>query len=550
MLRINNILLGIALVVVGASTNVQAQSGRTSDTLSKVVVQIVEREIALDSAERLYSNAAYAIPREKVVEKQDYKIKDYKLELHSLDHKIKVFTVKSAPLDVLRKHYVKVGFGNYTTPYLDVFTGSGRDEKLNYALRLKHLSSKTGAIDGKSSGNSENLVDLGLKYHLSKKSDLNFNLAYERWGYNFYGIELLPEVSFVGDSLTGLSVDKQRLQFLSSSVDLVSNPFDDLEIDLGMTFNTVKDAYSAKERELGLYTKAIYKLNSSSALNIGLNTFLTKRSDSSSISRNYFSLTPSYHQHSEKFKIDAGAKVIYENDTLSGRSNVHVYPQVNIEYAFTKHISPYAGISGDMVRNTYRSLALENRFISPDVVLLNTNKAIEFYGGVKGNINSKLGFNTQLAYQNFKGLNFFVNDVLTPQAFSVVYEEGNTTVVNFLAELEYEKLEAYTFGLSMEFNSYNLSDLKASYYRPALESRVFGEYKLKKKLNLNADIFYISGLKALDIADGDVTKLKSIIDLNLGAEYLFNKKLSAFLELNNLLSRKYEHYLYLSLIHI
>lgn len=542
MLRINKILLSIGLVVVGITTQLKAQT--EDNPLIKEIEQVVDKKISLDSAERLFDNAAYAVPREVVVEKQTYQTQDFKLHLNSLDHKIKVFTVKQPPLDKLTKHYVRAGFGNYSTPYLDLFTGSGRKTNLNYALRLKHLSSKKGPIDGKSSGNSENLIDIGTKYHLSKKSDLNFNLSYERLGYHLFGFERartdLGVVTLDEDFVS----PTQRLHNLKTAIDIDAKPFDDLEIIFGTAFNTIKDNYSAKEREIEGFVDAIYSLSETSKLDVKLDAFLTKRSDSSSITRNYFSFTPMYNQHRGKVKLNAGAKLVYENDTLSDRSNVHVYPRVDVEYQLTTHISPYAGLTGDMVRNTYASLVTENRFLSSDVVLLNTNKAIEFYGGVKGNLNQKIGFNTRLAYQNFKNLNFFINDPFSYGTYSVVYEEGNTTVVNFLLELEYEELEKYTFGLRSEVNSFNMSDLDAAFYRPSFETRLFGEYKLKKKLNLNADIFYISGLKALDLTDGEVAKLESIIDLNLGAEYLFNKKLSAFLELNNLLSREYQHYLY------
>ena len=545
MLRLNNILLGISLVVVGITTQLKAQTTTAEDgSLSTSIEQIVDKEISLDSAERLFDNAAYAVPREVVVEKQTYEAQDFKLHLNSLDHKIKVFTVKQPPLDDLTKHYVRAGFGNYTTPYLDVFTGSGRKTSLNYALRLKHLSSKKGPRDGKSSGNSENLIDLGTKYHLSNKADVNFNLSYERLGYHLYGYEKSRE-DLKGIALgDGFVSPDQRLHNFKSSVNIDAKPFDDLELIFGTAFNTVKDNFSAKEREIEGFVDAIYDLSETSKLDIKLDAFLTKRTDSAAITRNYFSFSPMYNQHKGKIKLNAGAKIVYENDTLSNRSNIHVYPRVDVEYQLTTHISPYAGLTGNMVRNTYTSLVTENRFLSSDVVLLNTNKAIEFYGGVKGNLNQKIGFNTRLAYQNFKNLNFFLNNPLSYGTYSVVYEDGNTTVVNFLVELEYEELEKYTFGLRSEVNSFNMSDLDAAFYRPSFETRVFGEHNLKKKLNLNADIFYISGLKALDLTDGEVAKLESIIDLNLGAEYLFNKKLSAFLELNNLLSREYQHYLY------
>lgn len=543
MFRINNIVATVSVLIAGLLTQVQAQAPADGD-LSTSIVQEVELQITLDSAERLYENAAYAVPRAVVVEKQTYQTQDFKLKLNSLDHKIKVFTVKQPPVDPLKKHYVRAGIGNYTTPYLDVFTGSDRSDKFSYAVRAKHLSSKTGSVNKKASGNSQNVLGLGATYNLNDKTKVGLDLGYERWGYKFYGSEVINEEQEEFPLFSEKILEKQRISMFDAAFSLDSKLSDAFLLGFGASFGAVSDKYDAKEREIGLSLGGLYSISSDSKVDVDLEAYLTKRTDSAVINRNYFAITPMYQTIKGKVLVNAGAKVVYENDTLSDRSNVHVYPRVDLQYQLTEKITPYVGLSGDMMRNTYRSMVTENRFVAQDIVLLNSNKAIEFYGGAKGSLTDKVGFNTRLAYQNYKGLYFFTYDPSNLSKFAVVYEEGNTTVVNVIAELQYEKLEKFKAGLSLEANAYNLSDLSAAYHRPAFQTKFFSKYNLNKKLSVNTDIFYISGLKALDLNGTDVMKIKSIVDLNLGAEYLFNKKLSAFLELNNLLSRKYEYYRY------
>ena len=235
---------------------------------------------------------------------------------------------------------------------------------------------------------------------------------------------------------------------------------------------------------------------------------------------------------------------MYDNDTISDRSNVHVYPQLHAEFKVVDQLSAYGGFTGDMIRNTYRSMVQQNRYLGSDFVILNTNKAIEFYGGIKGSLNDKLSYDVRLAYQNYKYFNFYINAPLAPMEFVTAYDEDNTTVMNFKSELKYSKPEAFNLALSIDLNSYNLSNFDYAYHRPVMQSKVAGEYKITKNFNVKTDIFYISGLKSLDVLTGESVKLDPIIDLNLGAEYCFNKKLSAFIELNNLLSKKYQYYQY------
>jgi outer membrane cobalamin receptor len=54
---------------------------------------------------------------------------------------------------------------------------------------------------------------------------------------------------------------------------------------------------------------------------------------------------------------------------------------------------------------------------------------------------------------------------------------------------------------------------------------------------LSSDISYISGLK------GIMTKeMSPIVDLNIGVEYKFNEKIRAFVQANNLVSKKYQYF--------
>lgn len=539
MLKLNKLhILFITLLSYGAAF-AQDDSG---SGISTSFVQEVELEIQLDSAERVYEGATYPVPRKVEVEKQSYQAQDFSLKLSPLDKNIKVFTVKSEGLSPLEKHYVRAGFGNYVTPYLDIFTGSDRNEKFIYAANFKHLSSKRGPVNKDASGNSQNLFDFTGKYNLNDASSITGNVNYERLAFNYYGLDLLPEDStrFIPEDYAA----KQALKFLTAKMGYQNQLTDELALGIDGGFALATDKFDARERQFNLGANGEYSLNDDSFIRLDIESFFTKRSDSSTITRNYLGVKPMYHYKKGSLMVNGGAKVVYENDTLSDRSNVHVYPQLHVEVRVIEELSGYVGLSGDMIRNTYSSLVRENRFLGSDFVILNTNKAIEFYGGVKGNINDKLSYNTRLAYQNYKYFNIFLNDIAAPMEFEVAYDEDNTTVVNFKTELKYSKPDQYGVGLVVDINAYNMSNFDHAYHRPTLQSKIFAEYKIMKNLRVNTDIFYISGIKSLDVLTLESTKLDPIIDLNLGVEYSFNKKLSTFLQLNNLLSRNYQFYQY------
>lgn len=539
MLKLNKLYI---LFVTVLSWGVSFAQDNTGSGISTSFVQEVELEIQLDSAERVYEGATFPVPRKVEVEKQTYQAQDFSLRLSPLDQKIKVFTVKSEELTPLEKHYIRAGFGNYVTPYLDIFTGSGRNEKFIYSANFKHLSSKKGPVNKKASGNSQNLFDFSTKYNVNETSFITGSVNYERLAFNYYGINLLPEDStlIIADDYS----TKQALKFLTTKIGYQNQLTDELSLGIDGSFLLATDKLDARERQFSLGANGKYNLNDNSFLRLDVESFFTKRSDSSSITRNYVGIKPMYYYKKGSLTVNGGAKVVYENDTLSERSKVHVYPQLHLEVKLIDQLSAYVGLSGDMIRNTYSSLVRENRFLGSDFRVLNTNKAIEFYGGIKGNVSDKISYNSRLSYQNYKYFNVFLNDITAPMEFLVGYDEDNTTIVNFNTELKYTKPDKFGVGVVVDLNSYTMSNFDYAYHRPVLQSKLFSEYKINKNLTVNTDIFYISGIKSMDVLTLESIKLNPIIDLNLGVEYSFNKKLSTFLQLNNLLSKDYQFYQY------
>ncbi len=88
------------------------------------------------------------------------------------------------------------------------------------------------------------------------------------------------------------------------------------------------------------------------------------------------------------------------------------------------------------------------------------------------------------------------------------------------------------------------------WHRPALQLTFSANYNLKNKIVVNADVFVVGKRFAYSDAFGQgtnitisatsVEELKSIVDVNLGIEYRYSKKLSGFLNFNNLGFKRYE----------
>jgi hypothetical protein len=175
--------------------------------------------------------------------------------------------------------------------------------------------------------------------------------------------------------------------------------------------------------------------------------------------------------------------------------------------------------------------------------LFHSNKSMELYAGAKGNL---AGFNYKacISYANYRNLYFFNNSLTDSSQFTVLYDPKNTTVLNLGADLSYDVAETFRIGLNTNFYNYNMGSLEKPFHRPGFTTSFLATYNLYKKIYFNMDIYYLSGLTGKNFISGEVVDLKGIFDMNLKADYKFSNVFSAFLEVNNILSKKYQRFLY------
>ena len=470
----------------------------------------------------------------------DYTAQEVELLLPKLDTKVKVAPLKEGSLSKLYGDYVKVGFGNYTSPYLEAFINNKRSEKYTYGTHFKHFSSQNGPV--KNSGLSENMGEVYGKY-MGKNTVLRGNLGYQRNRYNFYGYDHAREPKAGGDSL------KQVLSTFVMSVGLENkNKQDKFNYNTDLNYYNFSTYTKAKETEVLWNLKSDYWLDVDKQILVDAGLSVSKRTDSSTISRTLFTIKPALqYKMNDKLTLIGGFNVAYANDTMKNYNKLHVYPRINAEYKLIENkLIAFGGLDGEMQKNTLRTFSKENPYLNSNVALAHTNKTSDFYAGFKGGLKGGLSYKIKASSANYKYLYFFNNAIRDTSKFDVLYDKGNVNVLNLGGELNYEASNKFRLGLAGAYYKYTMSKLEQAWHRPTFTGSVLATYNLNQKMYFNADFYYISGLRGKNYVSGQEVKLKGIADLNLKVDYLFSKQFSAFIEANNILSQKYQRYLYYS----
>jgi hypothetical protein len=535
-----NTLKNVSLIVITlfiSTTATIAQVNRDESGEIEDAEIIIEKNKALELPEANRNFEKITAPvRQPDPVLQDYQYIDRNVRLPDLNPKFRVLQMAVEPPKKLAGNYIKAGLGNYLTTYLDGYFNSTRNSDYSYGLRIKHLASGSGPVDKQNSGSSENMIGVHGRYFTDALT-AGAALEYTRERYNYYGYNQNKEVD--------REDIKQVYNTIAIKTNFVnSNSKSPLDYRLDVNLFNLSDAYSAKEFELGGQFKGSYKISDNLSALLNTDLFFTRRADSAAITRNFFRLKPAVQYKADALTLTAGLNFVYENDTTIDQSNIHIYPALQGEYVLFETFTLFAGFEGDMQRTTLRQFVKENPFLGQNIPLFHTNKSRDLYAGIKGDIGGGLAFATRVGFASYKNLYFFVNGNPDTSRFAIQYERDFTNVLNFIGELSYTYAEKFKLNLKADVAHYSRQSKEEAWHRPLLTTTLLGSYNFNNKLFLNTEIYYLGGIKARNFVSNETVDLDPILDLNIKADYLFFDKFSAFLSFNNLLSSKYQRYLY------
>jgi hypothetical protein len=528
-------IIVLLLILVGTlQVTAQTQWGEPRELEDASVVIEKDREIELPRAVRKFEQAPPFPLKVAQNESLRYDFRNMDLRLATVDPQIRVFTIREDPLDKLYGNYLKLGLGNYVTSYAELFSANKRNDKFSSGFHFKHLSSLRGPVDGMNSGVGTNEM-AGFGKIFTNPMTFSGGLQFHRDKYYFYGYDPAIEVKrdtirqvFNGGALTFGMADN----FTDS----------DISLSLDTELRMLQDRFNANEYQFNTNFNLGYQLSDELSAGIESDALVSQYKNLGSQNRNLFRVKPSFtFKLDDMLSIQAGFNVVYENDTTPNKENMRFYPFALASYRFAENFQLYGRIGGDIMANTYYSMARENPYLQQNVDIVHTNKVIEIAGGIKGILLRNLAFDGGFSLGNYKNMHFFVNDPADTTRFIILYDQGGTNLLNLYGELSLSPSQSFRLSARGDWFGYDTSDLREAWHKPKYKLGLSGYYNIYNKIALTTDLYTMGGLKGLM---GDETvNLENIVDLNIKLDYLFSDRFGAFLSFNNILSKNYQLYL-------
>jgi hypothetical protein len=568
---INISALASALILVGIGNVANAQTKDKNDSLSAETVIIVrEFEPVIKDAKKINNQ-----PVIKTVDKKDqefsYDVVPQNNSYQFTPDTIKAVKLKGEPLTKLYRVYAKAGVGNYLNTLGELHLNSLRSRDLQWGLDVHHLGSNGGIKDIPYNGFSKQNYNLYgkkmLKHHI-----IDAGLTYDRERVYLYGYN--PELLFVSDSVGKDDIQQTFSQFkVHAGLQSFITDSNKWNYNIGLDYyNLSVKPSSTTENNFVLrseFTK--YYGNEKGFLYFDID-YNKPKLDTSFVDQNQ-PIQPNkptqYKANTlikpgidvrftgDKWRLTAGFKMALETGAVT---NFYIFPNAEFKFNVVRNlIVPYIGVTGGIQRTSINSLRQQNPFISGSPDLLNERTPYNAYLGVRGVYSSNISYNISGGYKQVKDMALFISTgavfTLPPgisyfeNVYHPIYDQVNIAYIK--AQVSYQKEDKWNLLWRFTYNNYETKYEVVAWNLPDVTSDLTLRYNLQDKIVAKTSMTFMSGRYVkTDYPQGAEQlsatvygrKLKPLFDFNLGVEYRFSKKLSAFIDINNILSQNYEIY--------
>ncbi|GAB4374953.1 MAG: hypothetical protein Kow0075_01000 [Salibacteraceae bacterium] len=577
----NKTLMALALTVCTSATVFGQVSKRTGneDTLRTVVPTVFRYKPTISDAKKLREQPR-PIETDVTKPQPQYELMARPLQVVYVPDSIRPAKMKGEPLDPLYKGYIKAGIGNGINYLGDLYFNSGRSRSGEIGFE-SHNYGTQGVIVGVPPAPYLRSTTSFYGKHFFKRHALSGIAYYDAERLQYYGYDDSNPFYF---GITQTDPFRQVYHRAGGQVEYQSFFTDSSQLNYtaSLKIDRFQDASNANSdfwlRPRVRFSKFIAEHKGILDLSGDLNfiqypdsfTSVFFKTVPDRVSSHIITIAPQMRSTFGKFGLAYGFNA--QALITSGGVKPRLYPNIHARYnLLSEVIIPYLSITGGLQRNNLNTLAATNPFIWPSLALLrNTDRVLHLSGGFRGSISRSLTYNLSAGRYTDRDVPLFVNynassynpglNRFGENYFTVIYDTIQTTEIS--GELTYNVQEKIEVVASGTFRSFKTTREVKAWQLPSVEARLSAFYQLQHKIIVKADFMvygprYAKSLAAYNpgVDNADDTEfingtpyavraitLKTIADINLGVEYRYTERLSAFLNINNLIAQRYAYW--------
>lgn len=550
------------------TTHITAQVTKPKDTLKTETINVVKSfKPTVSDAYKLNESPTIQEDPTLVKEKIQYEIQSVPVASTFTPAKGKAQVLDRPKKALLYDSFLSVGYGNFSSPLVESFLKFKAERADFFSIYGFYNSSKNGVSNSLIEDEFSKTNIQATYHHQEQYYDWQAKATFENKKINWYG---LPEPELIAFSNSFLENFNPKQQYqtigLDGKIDFKEFFLDDVEA--GISY--FKDDYSSNEIQLFAKTGLSFpisteKINIEADVDLIKGKFEKEYFSSTDLEHSFlkFGLKPSFEVLRDNFQLNLGVNLFYSFNLEHRESKLYSYPNVYASYKLMDDLLiPFLGVTGELKTNSYKNMVETNPFVSPTLVINETDQAYNAFFGFKGNLSNDLNYQLKASYIKEKDkpmflLNSSKTDGIIPINFS--YEAGNSfrliykdvTTFEIEGNLNLDITDEFSLKGNLVYSNYNTTVYADVFNLPKFKSSIIADYQTNKWF-ANTAVYLVGESKDIEIPYGlymsffpydpsdFIIKNKAYVDVDLNVGYHFSNRLTAFVKVNNLLNGNHQ----------
>lgn len=528
-MKYKNIVLLLTLMSIGFSQAIMAQEPGKKQTIDITS----SFKPSLKAAAKINFDAAPPVPDST---KPRF---TYSVPVTSLERVYQPQIVSAVPLDSdtsgrwLSSNFVKLGFGNYLTPFAQAGLTFTNNTNSTLSILGNYISSKNNSLD------NQQYMNLGAAAYGSTitagQQELYGKLGFKNDAYHLYGYD---------HNLYQYSKNQvlQRFMSMEASVGFRNKEETEfgLKYDPNIKIGFFNDNQNAREFNAIANLPLQKSIGDALSFNLSLNADYTQldKKSSSAINNTIFTVPLAVNYKNESVNIHGGVIPSWDNSTFK------LLPDLMADFKLGgEGLIVQLGWLMHYEKGSYQRYTTLNPYMKQPNFLLNT-RVNETYGGLKGTFLEHFFYNVKVGLVNFYNMPLFVNDTTAGsdrKSFVILNEEKLNA---FRSHGEVGVVQAEDFSLAVKFDWLLFNKHKSQQEAWGVIPRELStalRWRVLKDLWLKSDLFFFEGAQHIN-RDGSVGKGRNPVDLSAGLEFRVTRQFNLWVQANNVFNNKYQRW--------
>ncbi|MDI9357986.1 MAG: hypothetical protein QM528_03450 [Phycisphaerales bacterium] len=489
-------------------------------------------------------NFITAVPSNTPIDKVELK---YDVPQQNLFFSFKPIGVK--PLALLsnlpifpRDHYLKLGFGNYLTPYAELGITLGNMKKTSIQLYTDYLSSNGKALNQQYTKAQANVKGNFIlsKNRLNLETSIFYNYSQQyKYGFQPDGLR------FSKDGL------RQTFNTFGFNIGLSNLNYNRFKVNYhpSFEFRYFKDNNKGSEAKFTVSYPFSIPIWRTIGFDFNRYADLTIfKSPVASIYNYLVSLRPGFTYLHPKVDVLIAPNITINNKGAKlNTAEVTVLPIVAVKAkVIQNYIVAEAGWKGYYTKIDYQYLASINPWLAQPTFLNNTRN-IEEYFGLSGALFNHLTYHTTFNFIQTRNYSVFINDTTAGsggKSFNIV-NINKMNIFKIHTEFAYNVRDKFHAVVGMNYSKfYGLSNGLQPWGLLPVDFEANLNWKILRGFYAKMDFFVWQGALYQQAKNNTYTtaRLGAAADMNIGLSYQIIKNLGVWVQLNNIFNNQYQRW--------